>query len=370
MSDKIPNTAAFITDSKEDGQFVTVGEAPYTNPSDDQLLIKSIAYAVNPTDWKHVEYGFSQKGAIAGSDVSGVVEFVGANVEGFSKGDFVSSFLHGNTKPDRGAFEKFVVIDPQVTIKYPKKFPVDALKVGEYPAGEIKSFEGAASVTLGLATVGLSFAGNLKISPFKSGNSDKYILIWGGATATGILAIQIAKHIYGLNVVTTASPKNHEFLKSIGADHTINYRDEDAITQLNKFDFSYAFDIVASKETFQQVIDATKNSKHVKVDNLLFLGEKDVSIGDRSGELEFVPPTLAYVAVGYKLDAYGHTWLIDDDTSKRYKEFWFELLPNFINDLKHAKLKVLKPGFESANEAIDLLKHDKVSAEKVVFRSL
>ncbi|CDR47167.1 CYFA0S29e01222g1_1, partial [Cyberlindnera fabianii] len=47
--------------------------------------------------------------------------------------------------------------------------------------------------------------------------------------------------------------------------------------------------------------------------------------------------------------------------------FWFEKLPTVIKDISHAKLKVLAPGYESANEAWGLLKHGKVSGEKVVF---
>jgi len=369
MSDKIPNTAAIITGNTS-GKYVEVKEAPYLNPREDQLLIKTIAYAVNPTDWKHVEYGFHKVGAIAGSDASGVVEYVGSKVSGFSKGDFVSTFLHGQTSEERGAFAKFVVADPQLTVKYDKKFPVDALDVGDHAAGVIHSFEGAASVTLGLSTVALSFSGNLGISPLKSANSDKYILIWGGATATGILAIQIAKHIYGLNVITTASPKNHEFLKSLGADEIYNYHEIDVLEKLSKYDFTYALDIVSSKETFQSVYEATFNSKHVKIDNLLFLGEKDVkSTPNRKGSVEFVPNTLAYIAEGSEMDAYGQHWKISDDTFKKYKEFWYELLPPFVPQLKHANLKVLKEGFESANEGFQLLKDGKVSAQKIVFRA-
>lgn len=364
------NTAALITLSTEPNQFVTVGEAPFHKPTADQILVKSVAFAVNPTDWKHVAFGLSKKNAIAGSDVSGVVEEVGSNVKGFAKGDYVSSFIHGNSSTERGAFVKYAVADPQVTVKYGKFSSDEALKVGEYPSGVIDTFEGAASVTLGLATVGLSFAGNLQISPSKSDNADKYILIWGGATATGILAIQVAKYIYGLKVITTASPKNHEFLKSLGADETFNYRDESSLKELTKFDISYALDTVSTKETFPSVYAATKGSKHVKIDNLLFLGEKDVEVdASRPGKTEFVPPTLAYAAVGYKVEAYGTTWDLDAATFGRYKQFWFELLPELVPKLKHANLRVLKQGFESTNEGFQLLKDDKVSAEKVVFRA-
>ena len=58
-------------------------------------------------------------------------------------------------------------------------------------------------VTVGLVTVGISFAHSLNIA--KNKEKGDSILIWGGATATGILAIQVAKLVYNLNVIVTAS---------------------------------------------------------------------------------------------------------------------------------------------------------------------
>lgn len=60
---------------------------------------------------------------------------------------------------------------------------------------------------MGLKTIALSFHDNFKIPTNKDENKNDYILIWGGATATGIMAIQIAKLVYGINVITTASKK-------------------------------------------------------------------------------------------------------------------------------------------------------------------
>lgn len=51
------------------------------------------------------------------------------------------------------------------------------------------------------------------------------VLIWAGSTAVGQWAIQLA-HISGFRVITTASPKNHQLLKEIGAEDVYDYRDE------------------------------------------------------------------------------------------------------------------------------------------------
>ncbi|CCH43386.1 hypothetical protein BN7_2934 [Wickerhamomyces ciferrii] len=364
------NNAAIFSGSLEDpSKIVEIKQVPYPKASDDQLIVKAVAYAINPTDWKQIYFGLTPKGSITGSDVSGIVESVGANVKGFAKGDYVSTFVQGNVSPDFGGFQNYVRADPSTTLKFdPKQISEDALKEGDYESSITKSFEGAASLPLGLTTVSISFASNLEIPLSKEANKGKSILIWGGATATGILAIQVAKQIYGLNVLTTASSKNHEYLKSIGADETFDYRDPKSLEQLTKFDISYALDTVSADNTFQQTYDATKGSSNVRLDNLLFIQDKDLKKDDRSGKHTVVNSTLAYVAVGRPINAYGMTLEITPEQFTRFKELWFNVLPNHLSSIKHANLKVLKSGLESANEGFELNKQGKVSAQKVVFR--
>ncbi|CCH43383.1 hypothetical protein BN7_2931 [Wickerhamomyces ciferrii] len=368
MSSALPNTAALVSGSTEPGKYIQVQDIPYPKATEDQLIVKGLAFAINPTDWKHADFGVGKKGAVAGTDVAGTVETVGANVQGFSKGDFVSVFLHGNVD-EYGAFQKFVVANPSTTVKLPSKFPVDPLQPGEYPSSTIQSFEGASTIPLGLATIGVSFAIELNIPLLQGSNSNKYILLWGGATATGILAIQIAKHVYGLKVLTTASKHNHEFLKSLGADEVFDYKDSSAIEELSKYDISYALDVFGTVETFQQTYDATKNSKDVRLDNLFAIFDDKIKKDSRSGKATFVTPTMSYIAVGHPVDAYGRHWNLTDEGFNRYKQFWFEALPKYLPELKHAGLKVLKQGFENADEGYTLNKEGKVSAQKIVFRA-
>ena len=168
----------------------------------DTILVKAVAYAANPTDWKHLVFQLGGKGVIIGSDVAGIVEDVGSNVKGFKKGDIVSNFQRGGFYKESGAFEEYTLANPSTTIKYnAEQIKSNALPEGETPSGTILTFEGAASVTLGLTTVGLSFSYGLGLDASDSSNKDKYILIWGGATATGVLAIQIARLVYNLKVV-------------------------------------------------------------------------------------------------------------------------------------------------------------------------
>ncbi|CUM51885.1 unnamed protein product [Debaryomyces tyrocola] len=184
------NKASLLTGATEKGQLTRVCETNYPSINDGQILIKAVAYAANPTDWKHSVFDWGEEGEIAGSDVSGVVEKVGSGVNEFNVGDVVSSFIRGNYFKDRGAFSDYFVLDPITTIKYPKGIvKSEPLEVGVKPAGLTDTFEGAALVNLGLATIGLSFHHNLSIKADRRKNASKYILLWGGGTTTGILAI-------------------------------------------------------------------------------------------------------------------------------------------------------------------------------------
>ena len=363
--------AAVFNGSGEKGKLVSVEKVPFPEINDNQILIKSVAFAANPTDWKHSALGMAQKGAIAGSDASGVVEKVGKNVKGYESGDIVSTFMRGNYTPKRGAFSEYIIADPVTTIKYDKAGfnTTDQPSVGTQPTGLIRSFEGAASVTLGLATVGLSFSHYLKLNPAKETNKGSAILIWGGATATGFLAIQVAKLIYGLKVVTTASSKHHALLKQIGADATFDYKDKDVVEQIRKYagsSLKYALDTVSVPETYQQTYDATSGAEEVYLDNLLFLGPENIKT-DSSRKVHY-GKTLAYVVVGEDIYYGGVLVKTSPELVKDYSHFWYELLPQIVPKLVHTKLTFLGNGLQNANHALELLQDEKVTGEKLVFR--
>lgn len=365
------NRACIHTGVLEDGKMTEVTAKPYPEIDDNQIVIKAIAYAANPTDWKHIAFKWGKKGSIAGSDVSGTVAEVGSKVRGFQIGDIVSSYMHSNSSKNRGAFEYYVIGDPNTTIKYDKSnFSSQDLKEGDYPSDFINTYEGAASVTLGLSTIGVSFHYNLGIKVDKKTNASKYILIWGGATATGVLAIQVAKLAYGLKVITTASSKHHDFLKSLGADEVFDYHDPTVIEQIKRAggaNINYALDTVSNEQTFQSVYDATAETENANIDNLLFLELNQIKT-DPSRKVNSTK-TLVDSVNGKDVDFNGLVIPSSIELVKTYNEFWFKVLPPYVSKIKHADLKVLNPGLESANEALDLLRHNKISGKKVVFRS-
>lgn len=320
-------------------------DIPRPTVAPDQILVKTVAMAANPTDWKHFKYLGAD--GIAGSDASGIVEEVGQDVVGFNVGDAVTSWDHGNLD-QRGKFADYHLANPAATIKLDLKD--NPLNQGIHKSGKIDSFEAAASIPLGLATVAVLFTNVLKIS------GPGTILIWGGATATGILAIQVAKKVYGLTVITTCSAKNFEFVKELGADVVYDYHEQFDIDS----DITWALDTVSTPETIQRVYDYC-NDKTIAFDNLLGLqpqGNKNMRLGS----------TLVYTALGESVDIGPTRFESTPELVAAYNEFWTEKVPGLIGQLRTANLLVLPPGLASAQAAFEVLESGSQSGQKVVFR--
>jgi NADPH:quinone reductase-like Zn-dependent oxidoreductase len=151
---------------------------------DDYMLVKTVAVALNPTDWKHVAGIFSgaPEGGTIGCDYAGIVEKVGKAVtKPFKKGDRIAGCAHGGNpnQVEDGAFAEYIMVKGDVQMKIP-----DSL-----------SFEKASTIGLGAATVGQglyekALGLNLPTNPVKEKTD---VLIYGGSTATGTLGIQYAK---------------------------------------------------------------------------------------------------------------------------------------------------------------------------------
>jgi NADPH:quinone reductase-like Zn-dependent oxidoreductase len=81
---------------KEAGKAEVVTDATIPELRDDYILVKTKAVALNPTDWKHIDY-LASPGAIVGCDYSGIVERVGPKVRnGIQVGDRVTGMVHGS----------------------------------------------------------------------------------------------------------------------------------------------------------------------------------------------------------------------------------------------------------------------------------
>lgn len=161
-----------------------VVDRPVPKIRDDYILIKVHSIALNPTDWKHVEYGLGVHGCIVGVDYSGIVEEVGSAVtKPFKKGDRIAGWVSGcnASNTDDGAFAEYIVAKGDLQFKVP----------------EGMSDEEAATLGCGVATCGqglfekgYGLGLNYPSTPVEK---QEQVLVYGGSTATGTLGIQFLK---------------------------------------------------------------------------------------------------------------------------------------------------------------------------------
>jgi NADPH:quinone reductase-like Zn-dependent oxidoreductase len=206
------------------GAAFKVGPAPYTPPGPDEVVVRVRAVAVNPVDGipgpaYRLIMPWLRFPAIIGGDVAGEVVEAGANVTRLRPGDRVIGLATG-LEPNRnraaeGAFQLYTVLMGTMVAPIP---------------GDL-SFEQAAvlPLTLSTAATGLFQADHLglplpTIDPPDRGAT---VLVWGGSTSVGSNAIQLARGA-GFRVVTTASPRNFDYVRSLGAAEAVDYHGRDA----------------------------------------------------------------------------------------------------------------------------------------------
>lgn len=137
--------------------------------------------------------------------------------------------------------------------------------VAKIPDG--MSFEDAATLGVGTTSVGQSLYMTLKLPlPTGPAKTPFPILIYGGSSATGSLAIQYAK-LSGLTVVTTASPKNFDLVKSRGADAVFDYHDPECGQKIREYtnnSLQYVLDPICTEASFKICAEALPSAEDAK----------------------------------------------------------------------------------------------------------
>ena len=177
---------------------------------DDQVLVRVQAASVNPLDWHFLRATpffarlatglLKPKRKILGADLAGRVEAVGGNVKQFQPGDEI---VGGSL--NLGAFAEYVCL------------PEDGVVVLK-PART--TFEEAAAVPVAAVTALQGLRDKGQIQPGQK------VLINGASGGVGTFAVQIAKS-FGAEVTGVCSTRNLDMVRSIGADHVIDYTQED-----------------------------------------------------------------------------------------------------------------------------------------------
>ena len=190
---------------------------------DNEVLVRVHAASVNPADWHLVrgkpyiarlQFGLRRpKNTVPGCDVAGQVEAVGKNVTIFRPGDEVYGSPFGD---GLGALADYVCISDDLLALKPANL----------------SFEHAAAVPLAALTALQGLRDHGRIEPGHK------VLIIGASGGVGTFAVQVAKS-FGAEVTGVCSTRNVEMVRSIGADHVIDYTQEDFTESGQRYDLIF-----------------------------------------------------------------------------------------------------------------------------------
>ncbi|KAL5513440.1 hypothetical protein ACEPAH_3839 [Sanghuangporus vaninii] len=325
---------------------VQLREIDVLKPGPTDVLVKVVAAASNPTDWKSITWS-PTTGNVVGMDFAGTIEELGSEVPAgkFKVGDRVAGMVHGAAFPN-GAYAEYTVAPPSLLLPLPETW----------------SFEQGAQLGVAgyTACLCLYHAQSLP-SPLSPTKDPIDLLVWGGSSSVGQFVIQLA-HLGGLRVLATSSPRNFPLLKSLGADLVFSYADPDTpekIREATGGKLAHAVDCISEKDTPDKVAR---------------------SIGDAGGEVSVllkydsrrpdvkVSPVLAYFLLGKDLEIPMKLPL--DVAQYKFGPQAVKILTETLANgtLKPGPIKIIPNGLAGVTEGLNYLKEGKASGEKVIYR--
>jgi alcohol dehydrogenase len=210
----------------------TVDDALNPHAGAGEVLVEVSAAGVNPFDYK-IREGYMKDyfalhfPAVLGGDFTGVVAELGDGVTGFKLGDEV--YGQANAAGGQGSYAEFTPVKVEQVALKPKNL----------------DFVTAAAIPLAAASAYQAIAEHINLQ------SGQKVLIHGGAGGIGVFAIQLAKNL-GAHIATTVSTEDAEFVKSLGADEVIDYKNQKFEEVLK--DYDAVFDTVGgetNKKSYQ-----------------------------------------------------------------------------------------------------------------------
>ena len=264
---------AIVRETYGPPEVLRLDDVPMPTNGDNGVLVRVHAASANAGDW-HLLRGtplpfrlvaglIKPKYKIIGNDIAGTVEAVGRNVTRFKRGDEVFGEV---SRCGFGAYAEYVVARENALALKPANL----------------SFEEAASVPTSGCTA-LQGLAKGKIQ------SSQKVLIHGASGGVGTFAVQIAKAL-GAEVTGVCSTKNSKMIRSIGADHVLDYTRVDFASSGKKFDLIVAVNGDRSIWDYRRTLTPTgryvmSGGSNRQLSDALFLGPLLSTGGQKLGSL-------------------------------------------------------------------------------------
>merc|ERR1712130_593786 len=356
MGNRIMSMNAIITEGISKAAIKQV-DVPKLAPR--SIKVKVLANALNPTDWKHLDY-VGRAGTTVGSDFVGtVVEKAPDAGTSVQVGDRVAGCVHGGWEEGVGAFADYVVTVPEAVVAVP-----EAMKTEEAAGLGVAGF----TALFGLFQdkhLGLPEPTSTELPPV---DPKLKVLVWSGASSVGQFVIQVARAI-GAYVIVTASAKHLDWLKSLGASEVYEYSNSETPKRIAEAhpDLKYAFDTYSMNGSQAACAASMSKTEAGKIVSLLPFDHGAVTEANPMAKCTFL---LLYTISGQR------TQIFSADFSEEYcKEdakymtvaargkdgLFYRLLSSGL--VKPNRTSPQTGGLSGILSVLDLMRHNKVSGE-------
>ncbi|GKZ36248.1 hypothetical protein AbraIFM66950_007245 [Aspergillus brasiliensis] len=356
LSVSLPKTQTAIIAADEEGTLRISHDVPVIDLEPDSVLVKTAALALNPVDSKMAK-GFAVPNAILGFDFAGVVVAIGTGVTrpDLKIGDRVLGTADSmdRKRPSGGGF-----------CQYASTVATQALRLPDD-----MSFTDAACIGTSLSSAGIALFRSMKLpgslTAPNSAAKPPHVLVNGGSTSTGTMALQLLK-LAGFRPIATCSPSHEELVLSYGAEKTFDYRSPDCAKDIKSYTknaLAYAIDCITVPSSMKLCYEAIGRA------------------GGRYTALDPYPEAQATRKVvkpdwilGSTVKGRGSTWMApygrDADPDARI--FADELYSGAQKHLLEGKLKnhpakVMSGGFPGILEGLEMIRRKEVSGFKLVY---
>ncbi|KAF4963166.1 hypothetical protein FSARC_8792 [Fusarium sarcochroum] len=370
MSSSIPSTQQGVVLPAKRTPFVS-GTFPVYPPVSGEVLVRVAWTSSTPLDLHRADGGLlitefpSQMG---NGGVAGKVVAVGdgGDLKGLNVGDRVVVFaFHGGKESNH---QEYITIPAYLASKIP-----DSL-----------SYQEAVTVPINLVTVFHTATADLKLElpwpvpeSYTPKQADEPILIWGASSSVGIFALQVFRHWGFKNLLAVASRKQHEYLRSVGATQTFDYRKDDVVDQILRYintrsepKLPYIIDCIGSIEgTLKPLTKIAQRGSTVAV--MLPVILKDATVEEEPEyEMDASKVLVGEWADGVQVRGVRTHFYLSNEFFK--EKMQPEIVPSLIKDgiVTPNKYRIVEgsSAVERAQKALDILRNREVSGERLVWR--